>query len=80
MTEEETQSTMLEVANLASNAAYVAISGCCPDFDHDAESVETLLAEALLKSIEEIDGPADAGNDARRALVAPLREFLGQTS
>lgn len=74
MTEEETRATMLEVASLASNAVNVAIGGLCDGFDPDPEMVEDLLSEALMKSLEEIDGPV-GGSESRDQLLAALRRF-----
>lgn len=76
MTCDETQTIAIEIAHLAAAAVHTAIGGCSPGFDHDFEQVETLLAEALLKSIEEIE----VADGSRRALGASLRDFLGRLS
>lgn len=76
MTHEETRETMIGVASLAANAVSQAIGGCTDGFDPDPEVVEDFLAQALRKSLEEIDGPV-AGDDGRRnQLHGALVRFL----
>lgn len=75
MTAEETRTTMIGVASLAANAVSQAIGGFDLD-EHDPELVEDFLAQALKKSLEEIDGPV-AGDDGRRnQLHGALVRFL----
>lgn len=72
MTDEDTRETMIRVASDAAMAVSVAIGGCCPDFDHDPEQVESLLVDALTKLLEEIDDPPE-DDGTRGQLLAGLR-------
>jgi hypothetical protein len=78
MTSEETNRTLIRVAQELGTAQMMCLNVLADEDVHDPELIEAIVIEALLMLLEEIDGPVnDAARAMRGQLLAAVVRYLG---